>query len=94
VRGTPICHAAKMTSNKCKFAGVDALVSGAGCVYLAEELSHGGPGVLHDNLEDGAGRTGHGQEPAERLQRIGMPSSWNRPVWGRSYSERGAGAGR
>lgn len=40
--------------------------------YLAKELRHGGPGVGHDNLEDSARRAGHGQEPAERLRRMGL----------------------
>jgi hypothetical protein len=50
----------------------DALVSGDGYVYLAEELRHGCPGVWHDDLEDSAGRAGHGQEPAQRLRRMVM----------------------
>lgn len=45
--------------------------------YLAKELRHRGPGVGNDDLEDGARRAGHGQEPAERLRRMGVPSSWN-----------------
>lgn len=40
--------------------------------YLAKELRHGGPGVGHDDLEDSARRAGHGQEPAERLRRMGI----------------------
>lgn len=38
--------------------------------YLAEQLRHGGHGVGHDDLEDGAGRAGHGQQPPERLRRM------------------------
>jgi hypothetical protein len=47
----------------------DSADSGAGVLYLAEQLDHGGPGVGHDDLEDAAGRAGHGEEPAERLRR-------------------------